>query len=80
MNAWEEYKAKNGVTPLDLLKLNSQKISGEAAAARYEICKGCEFLQTMTKQCLKCGCFMVAKTKLDNARCPIGKWEAYVEE
>jgi hypothetical protein len=79
MNAWEKYKAKNGVTPMDLLRINSQKISAEAAEARYTICVTCPFFQKQRKQCLKCGCFMIMKTKLDLAKCPIGKWGEYVE-
>jgi hypothetical protein len=80
MNPWEEYKAKNGVTPLDLLKINSQKISKEEAEARYTLCVTCPFFQKITKTCLKCGCFMAAKTKLDSAKCPIGKWGEYTED
>ena len=79
MNAWEKYKAKNGVTPMDLLRINSQKISAEDAEARYTICVTCPFFQKKTKQCLKCGCFMIMKTKLDLAKCPIGKWGEYIE-
>ena len=80
MNPWEEYKAKNGVTPVDLLRLKSQTIHKEKAEARYVICITCPFFQKMTKQCLKCGCFMAAKTKLDLATCPIGKWGKYPED
>lgn len=41
---------------------------------RYNICKGCEHFISKTTTCKKCGCFMIAKTKLKNARCPVGKW------
>ena len=45
----------------------------EVAAARLEICKGCEFFRPKTQTCKKCGCFMAAKSMLANARCPVGK-------
>ena len=72
-NAWEEYKAKNGVTPLDLL--NKDKYIEEAEAnKRLDICKQCPELIKLTHQCKKCGCLMNLKTKLKGATCPIGKW------
>ena len=40
---------------------------------RWDICKGCEFLNN--NKCEKCGCFMKVKTRVATARCPIGKWE-----
>mgnify|MGYP003353921852 CR=1 FL=1 len=71
---WQLYKEKNGVTPLDLLNPNTKTVSDEKHAARYNICKTCEFFIKSTKQCRQCGCFMKAKTSLDSARCPEGKW------
>jgi hypothetical protein len=41
---------------------------------RMSICNSCEFLFTPTKSCRKCGCFMTSKSKLESAKCPIGKW------
>lgn len=46
----------------------------ETMQARLDICNACEFLFKKTTTCKKCGCFMVAKTKLKKAECPIGKW------
>lgn len=46
----------------------------EMADARMDICNSCDRLIQMTKQCRECGCFMVMKTKLINASCPLGKW------
>lgn len=71
---WQEYKEKNGVTPLDLLNPNTKPATSEKSSARFEICKACPELINFTNQCKKCGCFMNIKTALDNARCPIGKW------
>lgn len=72
-NAWEEYKAKNGVTPLDLL-YKDKYIEQAEADKRLDICKACPELIKLTNQCKKCGCLMNLKTKLKGATCPIGKW------
>lgn len=71
---WQEYKEKNGVTPLDMLNPNTKKVTVESATERFDICLSCPELIKITKQCKKCGCFMAAKTKLEKATCPIGKW------
>lgn len=71
---WEEYRKKNGVTPLDVLNPLTQKALPEQAKDRYEICLGCEEHISLTGQCKKCGCFMKIKTSLKAARCPLGKW------
>ena len=72
-NAWEEYKAKNNVTPLDLLNKNNyiEKVESDK---RMDICLSCPELIKLTQTCKKCGCFMKAKTRLAEASCPIGKW------
>ena len=46
------------------------------AQRRMDICKGCPFLKDFASQpqCQKCGCFVSAKTKLTESRCPEGKW------
>jgi hypothetical protein len=71
---WEEYKEKNGVTPLDMLNPKTRHIEENTAIRRLEICKSCPELISLTTQCKKCGCFMAIKTKLEAAKCPIGKW------
>ena len=71
---WQEYKEKNGVTPLDLLNPMTKHSSEEIQTARMSICKACPELIKLTTQCKKCGCVMTAKTKLEAAKCPIGKW------
>jgi hypothetical protein len=71
---WSKYKESLGETrPWDMLdKINyaEEGISKE----RLSICKACPDLIKLTTQCKKCGCFMAAKTKLEKANCPIGKW------
>lgn len=75
LSAWEKYKQNLGETkPWDLISPSTPKALDEVALARYEICKVCPELIKLTKQCKKCGCFMKAKTTLEAATCPLGKW------
>lgn len=62
------------VKPWDLLNPNQPRSQEDIIDARLEICKVCEFYRAKTNQCRKCGCFMKLKTKLEHAKCPIGKW------
>lgn len=71
---WEQYKEKNGVTPLDLLNPMTKRSSADLSESRMSICQGCPELIKLTTQCKKCGCIMSIKTKLEAAKCPIGKW------
>jgi hypothetical protein len=59
--------------PWDILNPD-KKTSEDIYNNRMDICNNCEYLINMTKTCMKCGCFMTIKTKIDNAYCPIGKW------
>jgi hypothetical protein len=61
------------VKPWDLIN-GSPRTPEEIAEHRLTICVNCEFYRARTNQCKKCGCFMKLKTKLESARCPIGKW------
>jgi hypothetical protein len=59
--------------PWNLLNKNNYTTQ-DVADERLDICRACpEFIKS-TKQCKKCGCFMVAKTKLTKSTCPLGKW------
>lgn len=71
---WQLYKEKNGVTPLELLNPNKKIAEVEISNDRFEICKQCIELIPIVNQCKQCGCFMPLKTKLEEARCPLGKW------
>lgn len=74
-SAWEKYKENLGeARPWDLVNPNSPKVDSEFAKERYQTCLSCPELIKLTKQCKKCGCFMFAKTKLEAATCPLGKW------
>ncbi len=48
--------------------------SAEETEKRFSTCLGCEFLLVEQSRCLKCGCFMNLKTRLQASKCPIGKW------
>jgi hypothetical protein len=75
LSIWARYKKNLGDTrPWDLVNTETEWASEELSTNRYEICQSCPELIKLTKQCKKCGCFMVAKTKLQKASCPIGKW------
>lgn len=73
-NNWQQYKERLGETrPWDLL--DKKKYTDQTTAnKRLDLCKQCPELIKPTYQCKQCGCFMAAKTKLDGAVCPIGKW------
>jgi uncharacterized paraquat-inducible protein A len=62
------------VRPWDLFNASQPKSEEEIVKSRLEICKTCEYFRPKTETCKKCGCFMKLKTKLLNAKCPIGKW------
>ena len=71
---WQRYKEKNGVTPLSLLNPKTRTVDDNFANQRLDICKLCPEFFSITGQCKKCGCFMSVKTKLESAKCPLGKW------
>jgi hypothetical protein len=72
---WQEYKKKLGTTrPWDMLNPNVQHSSKEESATRIAICEECPSLIKITHQCKECGCFMKMKTRLKEAKCPLGKW------
>ena len=51
-----------------------EHVSDQEQEARYAICQECPSFINLTKQCKKCGCFMVAKTAIKDATCPDNKW------
>lgn len=48
--------------------------SPEEMEKRLGICLGCEFFHVEYSRCLKCGCFMNMKTRLQASKCPVDKW------
>ena len=62
-------------TAVDCLS-SGEKLFADALIAELRIstCKSCEFFNAENTRCGKCGCYMNAKTKLQAAKCPVGKW------
>ena len=58
----------------DWLNPFSPRASDDLAEYRLKICQACEFFKKNGSRCKKCNCFMRAKTSLEQAKCPIGKW------
>ena len=46
----------------------------EKAKERIKICVSCEKFKKITKQCGICKCFMPARVRLENPKCPLKKW------
>ena len=44
----------------------------EEIEKRDSICNSCDYYEE--GKCLKCGCFMKAKLKLQQSKCPLEKW------
>lgn len=75
LTPWQQYKKNLGdVRPWDLINPKTEYVESDVSDQRFEICKSCPELIKLTSQCKKCGCFMSAKTRLQNASCPLGKW------
>ena len=68
-----EFTDPESVKPWDMLNKENYT-NEEISKERLSICKSCPELIKLTTQCKKCGCFMYAKTKLEKATCPLGKW------
>jgi hypothetical protein len=75
LSPWQQWKKNLGETrPWDLINPATDWASEELSTKRFDICKACPELVQVSKQCKQCGCFMNAKTKLQKATCPLGKW------
>jgi len=75
LSPWEKYKKNLGDTrPWDIINPKVVKATEEESLRRFDICKSCPELIKLTSQCKKCGCFMKAKTTIEGAVCPLGKW------
>lgn len=58
--------------------LQSSKQFDEIRSDRLDICIKCdEAIRPKSKsiQCSKCKCFMLGKTRMPAAKCPLGKWK-----
>jgi hypothetical protein len=48
--------------------------SSDLQKERLDICKSCEYFFPPTFSCIKCGCFLKAKTLIKDQNCPEDKW------
>lgn len=59
------------------MTMNSDKFGQIKVIDAYErikICQQCDKYLSTAKICRVCKCFMPAKTRIKQAKCPIGKW------
>jgi hypothetical protein len=73
-------EGKRQVRPWDLFNKNMGRTPSSVQQERMSICKSCPFYRKSIDQCKKCGCIMNQKTKLADASCPVGKWDAHHTE
>lgn len=72
---YQKWKNNLGETrPWDVVNPTTKWVDESVSNERFAICKACPELIKLTKQCKKCGCFMAVKSKIENAKCPLGKW------
>ena len=50
-----------------------EKVDPNVRDSRLAVCNACEFM-LLTGNCMKCGCFMRAKSWMKTKKCPVGKW------
>lgn len=65
-------------TSIDVARGQPLLTTAEKAAARMDICKGCEFFRA--PRCTKCGCYMDKKVHLESSQCPTNKWGAELQK
>jgi len=66
-------QAVNAVSAVRTAISNPVPISPEERERRLSICHACEFLID-GKRCMKCGCHVNWKSRLEAWHCPIEKW------
>jgi hypothetical protein len=57
-------------------KLANITVSDADFNNRMNTCQKCMFYssESMSPRCLQCGCFLDAKARLADSKCPLGKW------
>ena len=75
MSKWSEWKDSLGESrPWHALDPNKKVSDKSLAELRLNTCLSCEHLNSLTKQCKLCLCYMPLKTTLAIAECPLAKW------
>jgi hypothetical protein len=54
--------------------LSSNKEKTELSEPRTAICSLCQHKDKLLNSCNACGCFLPAKTRVEDAECPFGYW------
>ena len=67
----------SNVRPWDMLRRDVPKAPEEVVTERLSICGNCPSLKLGI--CTECGCNMKWKTKLSMAKCPLDKWDVYLD-
>ena len=65
---------KNVVAEVAKIDIIDPIVNEVTHSARLATCGACDKFAPDTKQCMKCGCFMQAKSKIRTAKCPLDKW------
>ena len=57
-------------------KITAITVSDSVYNDRLNTCQRCTFYsaESMSPRCLQCGCFLDAKARLSDAKCPLEKW------
>jgi hypothetical protein len=56
-------------------KLNGQpEVDSTIRKTRFQICQGCDKLDSRWHRCSLCSCWMPVKARLPGMKCPAGKW------
>jgi hypothetical protein len=54
--------------------VTSNKEANVRSKPRTAICKTCDYKNKKLNACNECGCFLPAKTRVEDAQCPFGYW------
>jgi len=49
-------------------------MDAQTVEKRANICDACDLRHGFLPICTECGCVIPAKIRLENQKCPIGKW------
>lgn len=86
-SAWEKYKEKKELLsqqPIEEITSNEDVVlqskyqweDPKIYSKRLLTCISCPAFSKESKVCSECGCFMIIKTKLPGATCPLNRWES----
>ncbi len=81
---WTLYANSEGIYNMrELPVINMDQVSKEEYNMRFDTCQKCEHYSNFLPGdqeyigdhiCKECGCYMLVKCSIKEAKCPIGKW------